>query len=168
MLYKYEHTTPVGEIVIAATEEALVLCDWKCNRHRLNSQKRIEEYFGEKFREEKNETIEKTIVQLREYFEKKRKEFDIPLLLIGTEFQKRIWKLLMGIEYGETIAYSTLAERHGDKKAVRGVAQAVGKNPISIIVPCHRIIGKNGTLTGYAGGVETKNKLLNIEGITLL
>lgn len=168
MLYKYEHTTPVGEIVIAATDEALVLCDWKCNRHRLNSQKRIEEYFGEKFREEKNETIEKTIVQLKEYFEKKRKEFDIPLLLIGTEFQKRIWKLLMGIEYGETIDYSTLAERYGDKKAVRGVAQAVGKNPISIIVPCHRIIGKNGTLTGYAGGVETKNKLLNIEGITLL
>lgn len=168
MLYKYKYTTPAGETIIGATEEALVLCDWKCNRHRLNSQKRIEEYFGEKFIEGKNEIIEKTIIQLGEYFEKKRKEFDIPILLVGTEFQKRIWQLLREIGYGETAAYSTLAERYGDKKAVRGTAQAVGKNPISIIVPCHRIIGKNGTLTGYAGGLETKNKLLQIEGTTLL
>ena len=103
--------------------------------------------------------------QLREYFQGMRKMFDLPLSYGGTEFQHRVWQALREIPYGTTVTYGEIAAAAGRPKGAQAAGQAVGKNPISIILPCHRVIGKNGTLTGFAGGLEIKRKLLNIEGI---
>jgi methylated-DNA-[protein]-cysteine S-methyltransferase len=101
--------------------------------------------------------------QLHEYFEKARKTFDLPLLPSGTAFQKNIWNILLQIEFGETKSYEWVSLQHGNKKAIRAAAQAIGKNPIAIVIPCHRVIGKNGTLTGFAGGLARKSQLLALE-----
>lgn len=103
------------------------------------------------------------IRQLRAYFAGELREFEIPLLMEGTEFQKRVWKALQTIPYGETISYGQLAKQIGDPKAVRAVGAANGQNPIPIIVPCHRVIGSDGSLTGFGGGLENKKKLLELE-----
>lgn len=102
-------------------------------------------------------------IQLEEYFSGRRTQFDLPLAAKGTDFQQSVWQALCKIPYGETWSYQQLADEIGNPKAVRAVGLANGKNPISVIVPCHRVIGKNGKLTGYAGGVETKEKLLQLE-----
>ncbi len=101
--------------------------------------------------------------QLEEYFAGRRKVFDLDLAPAGTEFQRRVWERLLEIPYGETISYGTLATRIGNPKASRAVGLANGSNPIAIIIPCHRVIGSNGTLTGYGGGLPTKQKLLELE-----
>lgn len=102
--------------------------------------------------------------QLKEYFEGTRKIFDVPLDIEGTEFQKKVWSELQKIQYGKTISYKKLSEILGDVKAIRAVGKAIGQNPILIIIPCHRVIGTDGELTGYAGGLVVKEKLLEIEG----
>lgn len=104
-----------------------------------------------------------TIRQLKEYFSGERKQFDIPIAAVGTDFQLAVWSVLKNIPYGSLWSYQDVANAIGNPKAVRAVGSANGKNPISIIVPCHRVIGKGGQLTGYAGGVENKAKLLDIE-----
>jgi len=103
------------------------------------------------------------IRQLRAYFDGQLKEFDVPLKLEGTEFQLRVWQALQQIPYGETISYLELARRIGDTKAVRAVGLANGSNPIPIVVPCHRVIGSDGSLVGFGGGLETKQRLLALE-----
>jgi len=110
-----------------------------------------------------DKTIEKTKRQLTEYFEGKRKVFDLPLIFDGTDFQIQAWKQLMKIPYGKTISYVEQATRIGDKNKARAVGMANGQNPISIIIPCHRVIGSNGTLTGFGGGLDKKAFLLNLE-----
>ena len=106
-----------------------------------------------------------TIFQLRDYAAGKRQTLDLPLdFSIGTEFQQRVWHALQGIEYGETISYATLAQRVDSPKGFRAVAQANGKNPFSIIVPCHRVIASDGKLGGYTGGLDKKQYLLALEG----
>lgn len=107
------------------------------------------------------------IKQLIEYFEGIRKEFTIPFDFHGTPFQLSIWHALLEIPYGQTKTYSDIAERINNKKAIRAVGTAIGANPISIIIPCHRVIGKNGALTGYSGGLDVKEKLLVHEGCLL-
>jgi methylated-DNA-[protein]-cysteine S-methyltransferase len=102
--------------------------------------------------------------QLNEYFARTRKEFDIPLNIEGTNFQKKVWNELQKIPYGKTISYKTLSEKLGDVKAIRAVGKANGQNPVAIIIPCHRVIGANGNLVGYAGGLDIKEKLLHLEG----
>ncbi|NAW78372.1 methylated-DNA--[protein]-cysteine S-methyltransferase [Vibrio sp. V33_P6A3T137] len=104
-----------------------------------------------------------TIQQLEEYFAGQRTQFCLPLAATGTPFQRSVWQALGNIPYGETWSYQQLAEAIGNPKAVRAVGLANGKNPLSIIVPCHRVIGKNGKLTGYAGGIERKAGLLALE-----
>jgi len=101
--------------------------------------------------------------QLQAYFDGKLKEFDLPLSLEGTEFQLRVWNSLRTIPYGETISYAELAQRVGQPKAVRAVGLANGSNPIPIIIPCHRVIGSDGNLTGFGGGLAAKKKLLDLE-----
>jgi len=108
--------------------------------------------------------LSRTRQQLGEYFEGNRKTFDISLAPEGTDFQLRVWEELRNIPYGETISYAELATRIGNPAASRAVGAANGRNPLSIIVPCHRVIGKNGSLTGYAGGLDKKSILLAIEG----
>ena len=112
---------------------------------------------------EKNEILKKAEKQLTEYFDGTRKDFDLELSLEGTDFQKKAWNELANIPYGETISYKDQSERIGNVKAIRAVGGANGKNKISIILPCHRVIGKNGSLTGYGGGLDKKKWLLDFE-----
>ena len=111
----------------------------------------------------KAELFLEAIDQLEAYFKGERTRFDLELKVQGTEFQKMVWKELVKIPYGETISYGELARRIGNPNACRAVGLANGKNPISIIVPCHRVIGKNGSLTGFGGGLEAKKTLLDLE-----
>jgi len=111
----------------------------------------------------KNDILEKTILQLDEYFTGIRKEFNVELDLKGTEFQKKVWKELMNIEYGNTKTYKEIAIKINNKNAQRAVGMANNKNPIAIIVPCHRVIGSNKKLVGYASGIDKKEWLLNHE-----
>ncbi len=107
--------------------------------------------------------LRETKRQLDEYFRAERKQFELPLLMVGSDFQKRVWNELLNVAYGDTASYLVLAERMGNKNAVRAVASANGANAIAIIVPCHRITGSNGELVGYAGGLKAKEKLLALE-----
>ncbi len=109
------------------------------------------------------EILEEAVYQLREYFEGKRKSFDLPLNPEGTPFQKVVWKLLTSIPFGKTVSYLELSRRMGDTNAIRAVAAANGKNPIWVVVPCHRVVGSDGSLTGYAGGLHRKKWLLDHE-----
>src|SRR5258706_10603321 len=101
--------------------------------------------------------------QLREYFMGKRKSFSVPLRLAGTDFQKRVWREIALIPYGETLSYSELAKRAGAPRAVRAAGTSTGRNPVSIIIPCHRVVGKNGSMCGFAGGLDKKRHLLELE-----
>ncbi len=123
-------------------------------------------FFKKRFPKLTNESspvIEKLKKELAEYLAGKRKKFSIPFRLEGTEFQKKAWQSLVEIPYGETFTYSDQAKKLKKPAAVRAVASAFGKNPVSIVVPCHRVIGKSGHLTGYAGGIEAKHFLLRLE-----
>lgn len=153
-----------GELLIGSHNEHLCLCDWNYRKARTAIDSRIQKGLNTMYIYENSETIQKTIVQLNEYFNKQRTQFDIPLLLIGSEFQKNVWNTLLQIPYGTTETYLNLSKKMNNPNASRAVAAANGTNAISIIVPCHRIIGSNGLLVGYAGGLQTKKKLLELEG----
>jgi len=112
---------------------------------------------------EETALIKKTADQLEEYFKGKRKSFNVPLLYEGTEFQKSVWKALQEIPYGETCSYKEIAAAAGNPKACRAAGMANNRNPIVIIIPCHRVIGADGSLTGYGGGIEKKRYLLELE-----
>jgi len=148
-LYHDTLDTDVGLIEMTATDEALLSIHY------------VEPDQTKPIRE--NAITELTKTQLLEYFSGQRKEFSVPLNAQGTEFQKRVWRALTTLKYGETCSYSYIAESIDNPKGVRAVGLANGRNPISIIVPCHRVIGKNGTLTGYGGGLNRKAWLLNHE-----
>lgn len=122
-------------------------------------------YFVEEATEEVSPSpaVQQCALQLDEYFAGKRKDFDLPLLPAGTDFQHRVWAQLQRIPFGETISYLTLAKQLGDPKCIRAAGTANGKNPISIIIPCHRVIGTNGKMIGYGGGLWRKKWLLNYE-----
>ena len=125
-------------------------------------------YFGKEispdFDVKETQLIRDTYVQICEYLKGERKTFDVPLFTGGTDFQKRVWKALEDIPYGETRSYQDIAKAAGNVKACRAVGMANNKNPISIIIPCHRVIGKNGKLVGYGGGLNIKEYLLKLEG----
>ena len=122
------------------------------------------DFADEELKEQRScEILETAKNQLHEYFAKTRQIFDLPLLPSGTEFQKKIWDILLQIEFSETKSYEWVSLQYGNKKAIRAAAQAIGKNPIAIVIPCHRVIGKNGSLTGFAGGLPWKRQLLALE-----
>lgn len=158
-----EFKTPVGILLIGSYQNKLCLCDWLYRKMRLQIDNRIQQYLNAEYNFISDATIENTQIQLTEYFTQKRTEFQLPILFIGTDFQKIIWEELIKIPFGKTATYLELAKKIDNKKAVRAVAAANGANAISIIVPCHRIIGTNGKLVGYAGGLKAKQKLLEIE-----
>ena len=155
--------TPFGELILGDFENRLCLCDWRYRKTRNVIDLRIKTGLTADYAEQNTPLITTTIEQLEEYFSKKRTTFEIPILLIGTEFQKEVWTELMQIPYSKTISYSELSKRINNPKAVRAVASANGANAISIIIPCHRVIGKNNQLTGYAGGIAAKEQLLKLE-----
>jgi len=155
--------SPVGELILGSYGEKLCLADWRYRKQRERVDRRLQKSLEATYAKATSPVIQETIMQLKEYFSGERKDFDILLLLVGTNFQQSVWKGLMQIPYGSTASYLELAKNIGNEKAVRAVASANGANAISILVPCHRIIGSNGTLTGYAGGLDVKEKLLTLE-----
>ena len=130
---------------------------------RTRVDNRLKKGFKAEFVEQDNEILKETRKQLDEYFNMTRKEFEIPLITVGTDFQKSVWDGLLNIDYGTTSTYLQLAKNIGNEKAVRAVANANGANSIAIIIPCHRIIGTNGELTGFGGGLPLKKRLLDLE-----
>ena len=157
------HKTPYGELMLGSFDEALCLCDWRYRKKRSTIDRRLEKNLKTGFIKGKSKVLSRTVEQLNEYFNFERKTFDIPLLLVGTDFQKTVWNNLIKVTYGKTASYMQLAKSVGNVKAVRPVASANGANAISIIIPCHRIIGSDGALVGYAGGLRAKQKLLELE-----
>jgi len=145
---------------IAYYKSPLGLLQMVCNKERLLSLLFVD---AEKDTTEVNAITEMVSQQLDEYFSGQRKTFDFPFEQQGTPFQNKVWALLYQVPYGKTISYRDLARQYGDIKAIRAVASANGKNNLSIIVPCHRVIGSNATLTGYAGGLWRKKWLLDHE-----
>ncbi len=157
------HKTPYGELMLGSFDEALCLCDWRYRKKRSTIDRRLEKNLKTGFIKGESKVLSQTVEQLNEYFNFERKTFDIPLLLVGTDFQKIVWNNLIKVTYGKTASYMQLAKSVGNVKAVRPVASANGANAISIIIPCHRIIGSDGALVGYAGGLRAKQKLLELE-----
>ena len=176
-----ELETPVGQVILGTMGGKLCLCDWKNSKRRMQNANRIKRLLKAEFvditslREEpellaeanalQNSLfiIDKTERELAEYFAGSRKSFDIPLLLVGTDFQKSVWQALREIPYGEVVSYMDVSQSIGNPQAIRAVSQAIGSNPLSILIPCHRVVGGNGALTGYAGGIEAKRCLLELE-----
>ena len=153
MYYCYLET-PIGELLLAGTADALSLVGFPEGAMRREPEP--DWIYNEK-------PFAEAIRQLNEYFAGDRREFDLPLRLDGTEFQLLVLSELRRIPYGQTTSYSDIAERIGRPKAVRAVGAANGRNPIPIIVPCHRVIGASGDLTGFGGGLDTKEALLRLE-----
>ncbi len=162
LIIKYLQT-PVGELIVGVWEHKLCLCDWRYRKMRDSIDKRIQDELDASYEEGEDPVFELVEQQFTAYFKGERTDFDIPLLLIGTDFQKQVWHELQRIHYGETLSYLSLSKKLGNKKAIRAVASANGANAISIIVPCHRIIGSKGELVGYAGGLRAKKSLLKLE-----
>lgn len=145
--------SPLGLIKIIANASGIIQIDFVDKKMKTVSQKT------------ENKHLKECIKQIDEYFQGKRKKFELKLNLQGTDFQKIVWKELLKIPFGKTISYGEVAKRIKNPKAVRAVGQAIGKNPISIVVPCHRVIGSDGNLTGYASGLHRKKWLLKHEGV---
>lgn len=148
-MYKWTYQTKIGTITIGATVNSITYL------------KTHDTYLGE-FKE--TDLIQQAYLQLIDYLSGNLHDFDLPLDPKGTVFQKQIWQALCDIPYGETITYKTLAKIVKKPTAIRAAGAANGKNPIYIMIPCHRVIGSSGSLTGYAGGLEMKEKLLRLEG----
>ncbi|MGA1940875.1 methylated-DNA--[protein]-cysteine S-methyltransferase [Arcobacter sp. YIC-310] len=151
------------EFIVGSYDNKICLLDYRYRKNRNTIDNRMKKYLKTDIVFESTDIIEKAIVQIEEYFEKKRKTFDLPLLFVGSDFQKKVWTALVEVPYSQTSSYLDLAKKIGNEKAVRAVANANGANALSIVVPCHRIIGTNKKLIGYAGGLELKKKLLDLE-----
>ena len=169
MIQVQYYQSPYGELILGSFEGKLCMCDWVNEKRREVIDKRLQKALHADYCTQGSEVIAKAILQLEEYFARKRKAFDIPLLFIGTDFQKSVWQELLNIPYGKTVTYaelaSAIAERRGlAHMSAQAVGGAVGHNPISIIIPCHRVVGSGGSLTGYAGGIDRKIRLLSLEG----
>ncbi|TFY91780.1 methylated-DNA--[protein]-cysteine S-methyltransferase [Pseudomonas kairouanensis] len=158
MSYEYKRMpSPVGQLTLVARNGKLNAILWeveRANRVRL----------GELHQANDNPVLLETERQLLEYFAGTRRHFEVALDFTGTDFQKQVWHALLTIPFGETRSYSQIAQQIGNPKAVRAVGAANGRNPISIIAPCHRVIGASGGLTGFAGGLQAKQYLLALEG----
>lgn len=155
--------SPVGEMLIGSIGEELCLSDWACNPRRKAIDTRLCTVLESRLEFGTSPTIEQAINELTEYFSGTRKEFDIPVRITGTDFQRAVRTGLILIPYGQTITYSQLASLAGNPKSVRAVGNAVATNPLSIFIPCHRVTGTGGALTGYAGGIHVKKYLLTLE-----
>ena len=148
--------SPVGPLLLAAGDDGLRAIEFQASRHPGPR--------GDDWREGDHPLLREARAQLDEYFAGERRGFDLPLAPRGTEFQRATWQALASIPYGSTISYAELATRVGRPKAMRAVGAANGRNPLPIVLPCHRVIGADGSLTGFGGGLPTKQFLLSLEG----
>lgn len=155
LFYKFV-STPVGQLKLVASDNGLVAILWE-----NDSPRRVR--LAELVQDDQQPLLLEAERQLEEYFAGRRQRFDIPLDMRGTPFQKNVWNALLAIPFGEKRSYGELAHKLGKPRASRAVGAANGRNPISIVVPCHRVIGASGKLTGFAGGLEVKAHLLNHE-----
>jgi methylated-DNA-[protein]-cysteine S-methyltransferase len=155
LVYMYMDS-PVGALKLVAHDHALVAVMWDNEDH-----KRVR--LAELIEDRQHPMLLRVKKQLEEYFAGQRQQFDLPLDFQGTDFQQQVWKALLTIPYGEKRSYKDIAVQIGNEKAVRAVGAANGKNPISIIAPCHRVIGSSGALVGFAGGLDKKQILLSLE-----
>lgn len=149
--------SPVGKLKLVASDKGLVAILWE-----NDSPRRVR--LGELVEDAGHPVLRETERQLEEYFAGRRRSFSLALDMRGTRFQNDVWEALLAIPFGETRSYGQLAKQLGNPKATRAVGAANGRNPISIVVPCHRVIGSSGKLTGFAGGLDTKAHLLKLEG----
>ena len=165
MIKTKRYESPCGILLLGSYEDKLCLCDWQKEKHHDYVSRRLKRFLQTDFEEGTSEVIEKAVRQLDDFFAGKRKEFDVPLLFVGTDFQKTVWNERLKIPFGTTVSYGEMARRIGMPKAVRAVANANGANAISILAPCHRVIGSDHSLTGYGGGLDVKRTLLELEGV---
>ena len=161
VIYSAKCKSPVGNLFLASTENGL--CALQMFEDDFDPVKWAIKFYPEYKMEDYHQVLDDAVDQLSGYFCGYLKKFEIPLDLQGTEFQKKVWNELLNIPYGETRSYKEIAEKICNPKAMRSVGQANNKNPIGIIIPCHRVIGSSGKLVGYAGGIEKKSCLLALE-----
>lgn len=157
------HNTPYGELILGSFNQQLCLCDWRYRKARNTIDRRIQLGLQADFTEQRCNVIDVAKHQLGQFFTGERKQFEIPFLTIGTDFQKSVWHELSKVPFGSTVTYSQLASKIHNRSATRAVANANGANALSIIIPCHRVIGSDGNMTGYAGGISAKESLLMLE-----
>lgn len=162
MISYMEHPSPIGVLLIAATDAGICGIYFEEHKHFKGKDSWLE-----KPTQAAIQHLKKAATQLDEYFAGQRTEFDVALDMTGTEFQRGVWTALTEIPFGRSVSYAQHAQGLGNPKALRAVGSAIGKNPVSIIVPCHRVIGSSGAVTGYAGGVERKRFLLALEDIAV-
>lgn len=154
--YKTTMKSPVGELTLVASDKHVYSVFWATLKY-------MSLFLPSKTIDLESQLLKETKEQLNQYFLGERKHFDLPLFWSGTAFQNSVWQALTKIPYGETKSYSELSEQIKNPKAVRAVGMANGRNPLAIIVPCHRVVGKNGSLTGFSGGLQNKDILLKLE-----
>ncbi len=155
--------TPLGEMDILATERGICLLEFDVRTDLDEEIELLKKNSGAVLQIGENRHTLELKRQLKEYFDGKREVFSVPTVLTGTEFQNEVWTELKKIPFGKTLSYKELTDKLGDPKAIRAVAKANGANKMAIIIPCHRVIGSDGKLTGYAGGIDRKRFLLNLE-----
>lgn len=164
--YQY-YNSPCGEMVLYSYDGRLCMCDWARSHDGSSASLVMRSELKADFEERRSAVISEAIRQLDAYFSRKTHTLKVPMLLVGTDFQKRVWKSLLKIPYGHTTTYSQLARDLGVPTATRAVANACGENVLSLFLPCHRVLGKNGDLYGYSGGLDVKRFLLDLEDNTL-
>lgn len=155
---------PYAEFILGVYQDQLCLCDYRFRRQRSRVDGRLQRGLQAQYVAQSHPLLEQAKGQLDEYFLGQRRIFTLPLLAVGTPFQRQVWQQLQQIEYGQTCSYRELARQIGQPRAVRAVANANGANALALVIPCHRVIGSDGRLSGYAGGVALKQRLLNLEG----
>tara|TARA_B110000967_G_scaffold108703_1_gene111402 strand:+ start:101 stop:655 length:555 start_codon:yes stop_codon:yes gene_type:complete len=159
---KYYKTT-IGELIIGCFENQICILDFRYRKMRTRIDKRIQTGLNAVYLEKETPLLRSARLQVKAYLNGTRDEFTLPIKMVGTPFQFSVWKALQTIPYGTTMSYLELAKQIGDEKAVRAVATANGANAIAVIIPCHRVIGSNNKLVGYAGGLPVKKRLLELE-----
>jgi methylated-DNA-[protein]-cysteine S-methyltransferase len=159
----YYYKTKIGELILGSYKQQLCILDFRYRKMRKTVDNRIKKGLNASFIEQDDRVLQQTRKELDEYLNREREVFEVPLLMVGTDFQKEVWSALMNVPYGTTSTYLQLAKDINNKEAVRAVANANGANSIAVIIPCHRIIGSNGELVGYGGGLATKKRLLKLE-----
>lgn len=163
MISYIDHPSPLGRLLLAATDTGICGIYFEEHKHF----KGMAGWTNPVAQSAASHHLAEAAKQLDEYFAGKRTTFDVALDLSGTVFQRSVWEALMQIPFGKSVSYAQHAQGLGNPKALRAVGSAIGRNPVSIIVPCHRVIGSSGAITGYAGGVQRKEFLLALEGVSL-
>lgn len=163
IIFTETYHSPCGDLILGSFGDQLCLCDWLNSKQHNRTDLRLQRALKAKMKVESSAVTRKAASELDEYFHGHRKSFDLPLLFVGTPFQKSVWENLHYVPYGETRTYAWMAEQLGNERAVRAIGHAIGSNPIAIFAPCHRIVGSDGKLTGFAGGIAAKKFLLDME-----